>query len=159
MSGVEVVRVLDRGWWPGPDAPLRRADPFDAGAVRVRRHGTRLRVAVWPTATPRRLEQLLAHIRPVLGGDVHHVVLDLHRVGGDDAVLLRALDRLRMRLLLHGVCVEVAGVPPALRARCGDGRPVCYRLEEHAGDPGTCGPSRGTVRPVRTPAGHGRLDA
>jgi hypothetical protein len=122
-TGLEIRGDLGRSWWSAGD-PAR-------GPELVEHTGTRLRIEAGPTTTPRELDKALALVRPVLGTSMQHVVLDVHQVRDGDVVLARALDRLRTRLLLHGVSVEVVGVPPALRARWGDGRPVRYHLEEH----------------------------
>ncbi|MDD7939085.1 hypothetical protein PHK61_11730 [Actinomycetospora lutea] len=128
-TGVEVRGDLDRGWWAAFETPTP-GGPVDGPAVLTEHTGTRLRIEARPATTPRELDRALADVRPVLGRSVQHVVLDVHRLGDGDPVLARALERLRTRLLVHGVSVEVVGVPPSLRARWGDGRPVRYHLEE-----------------------------
>lgn len=83
------------------------------------------------TVTPHDMDVLMARLRPGLGSTVDAVVLDLHRLPEGDPVLARAAERLRVRLLVHGVRVEVLGAPVRLRARLGDGRPTRYRVQEH----------------------------
>jgi hypothetical protein len=133
VSSADLRAVLDRAWWPVPAEDDARPDvPSGGEGLRAHRRSSRLHVEVSPAATPGDLEALLRRARPDLGDAVEHVVLDLHRVSDRDVALARALDRLRVRLLVRGVGVEVVHAPPGLAAQCGDGRTVRYRVNEDA---------------------------
>lgn len=125
-------QVADRDWWPGAADDGVSVGLVGAGPVSTERDGARLVIRVGPSAGPHDLDALLARARHPLGPSVDQVVLDLHGVPDTDGALARALARLRMRLLVHGVRVEVVGTPPGLRLRLGDGRPMRFRVEENA---------------------------
>jgi hypothetical protein len=132
VTSDDLRAVLDRAWWPVPTEDDAPPDvPSDTGGPGARERSSRLHVEVSPTATPGDLEALLRRVRPDLG-DVEHVVLDLHRVPDRDVALARALDRLRIRLLVRGLGVEVVDAPAGLAERCGDGRPVHHHIDVDA---------------------------